>query len=291
MLKVGFIGLGSMGLPMAQNILKAGFPLWVYNRTQGKAAPLLDKGAVLATSASEIAGKCDVVVSMVANDEALSEIVEGIFRSEKRPSIHISMSTVSPALTALLETKHKERGIDFLAAPVSGRPERACQGALWIFLAGKAEAKKVAAPILAQMSCKVFDLGEAPQVASLFKLCNNFMILSLIESFSEASAMLARGGISMHKAAEVWGESLFDAPAFHAYTPALCNRTYDKGGFALKLGLKDMRLLQACADSAQVPMPFLSELHEKLIISMTKGREKFDWSAIDIINREVAGLE
>lgn len=293
-IRVGFIGLGHMGLPMAQNILKAGFPLWAYNRTKEKAAPLLEQGCKWASSPADLAAQCDILVSMVANDDALNEIVDGptgIIGSSKKPSIHISMSTVSPDLSASLEKKHQEAGIAFLAAPVSGRPERAKEGALWIFLAGDPKAKKTASPILEAMSIKVFDLGERPSHASLFKLCNNFMILGLIETFSEAATMLEKCGISTEKAAEIWGSSLFDAPAFHSYTPMICKRNFAEGGFALNLGLKDMRLLQACADRAQVPMPVLSDLHEKLLVSMNLGREKFDWSAIALLTRELAGLK
>ncbi len=291
---VGFIGLGHMGLPMAQNILKAGFPLWVHNRTKEKAAPILEKGSKWAASPSELAGHCDIVVSMVANDAALSEIVDGpsgILHASKKPSIHISMSTVSPELVTALEKKHREKGIVFLAAPVSGRPERAREGTLWIFLAGEPQAKKTATPLIESMSVKIFDLGEKPSQAALFKLCNNFMILSMIESFAEASTMLEKEGISTQKAAEIWGSSLFDSPAFHSYTPMICKRNFADGGFALNLGLKDMRLLHDCADRAQVPMPFLDDLHVKLLTSMNLGRKEFDWSAIALLTRELAGLK
>jgi 3-hydroxyisobutyrate dehydrogenase-like beta-hydroxyacid dehydrogenase len=293
-IRVGFIGLGYMGLPMAQNILKAGFPVWTYNRTQTKAAPLLEQGGKWAASAAELAGLCDVVISMVSNDEALNAIVDGasgLLRSSKKPSIHISMSTVSPDLGSALEKRHQEEGMAFLAAPVTGRPERAKEGTLWIFLSGDPKAKNTVTPILEAMSSKIFDLGEYPAQALIFKLCNNFMILSLIETFSEAAAMLEKSGISTERAAEIWGSSTFDAPAFHSYIPMLCKRNFADGGFALNLGLKDMRLLQACADRAQVPMPILDDLHEKLLASMNLGREKFDWSAIALLSRELAGLK
>ncbi len=292
--RVGFIGLGNMGLPMAQNILKKGFPLWAYNRTKDKASFLLKQGCIWTESPAELAGSCDIVVSMVSNDQALEEIVNGSYgmmSSSKKPQIHISMSTVSPRLVAALEKKHQENGIAFLSAPVSGRPERAQEGSLWIFLAGESQAKKTAVPVLEAMSSKVFDLGNSPSQAALFKLCNNFMILGLIETFSEAATMLEKGGISIERAAEIWGSSLFNAPIFHSYTPMLCKRNFIDGGFALDLGLKDMRLLQDCADRALVPMPFLSELHEKLLTSMNLGREKFDWSAIALLTRELAGLK
>src|SRR5277367_33528 len=187
---VGFIGLGHMGLPMAENVLKAGFPLWVYNRTKEKAAPLLDKGVQWAATPAELVGLCDIVISMVANDQALWEIVHGpsgLLSSSNKPFIHISMSTVSPDLVTDLEKKHREKGHGFLAAPVSGRPERAKEGTLWIFLAGESKAKKTVSPILGAMSVKIFDLGEHPAQSSLFKLCNNFMIISMIEAFSESA--------------------------------------------------------------------------------------------------------
>jgi 3-hydroxyisobutyrate dehydrogenase-like beta-hydroxyacid dehydrogenase len=289
--KVGFIGLGHMGFSMAENVLKAGFPLCVYNRTKEKAAPLLDKGAQWAASPAALAGSCDVVITMVANDLALTEIVTGILSSSKKPLIHISMSTVSPDLVTDLEKKHQEIGIAFLSAPVTGRPERAKEGSLWIFLAGDSKAKKTAHPILEAMSTKIFDLGEHSAQAALFKLCNNFMISSLIEAFSEAACMLEKGGISTSTAAEIWGSSLFDCPAFHSYTSMLCKGNFADGGFALNLGLKDLRLLQDCADRAQVPMPFLSNLHEKMLTSMNLGRAEYDWSAIALLTRELAGLK
>jgi 3-hydroxyisobutyrate dehydrogenase-like beta-hydroxyacid dehydrogenase len=293
-IRVGFIGLGNMGLFMAQNILKAGFPLWAYNRTKEKAAPLLQQGAKWAASPAELAAQCDVVVSMVTNDDALKEIVEGpsgLMSASKVPSIHISMSTVSPDLITVLEKKHQEKGITLLGAPVTGRPERAKEGTLWIFLAGDSKAKKTATPILQAMSTKVFDLGERPSQALLFKLCNNFMLLGMIETFAEAAAMLEKGGITTERAAEIWGSSNFDSPAFHSYIPMLCKRNFAEGGFALNLGLKDMRLLLACADRAQVPMPFLSTVHDKLLECMNLKREKYDWSAIALVTREKAGLK
>lgn len=289
-LRVGFIGLGNMGLPMAHNILKAGFSLLFFNRSKGKGESLIASGAKETSSLSELASSCDIIVSMVSNDAALKEVVKEMFQASKLPAVHISMSTVSPETSDMMEAGHKEKGMLYVAAPVSGRPERAKEGKLWIFLAGESHAKEKVTPILASMSTRVFDLGERPRQASLFKLCNNFMILSLVESFSEALAIFEKNGISAQTASEIWGNSLFDSPVFHSYTPMLCKRNFADGGFALELGLKDMRLLRACADLAQVPMPFLSTLHSKLLTCMNLRREKFDWSAIALVTFEEAGL-
>ncbi len=293
-MRVGFIGLGHMGLPMAQNILKKGFPLWIYNRTKEKGSSLIEQGAAWANSPDELATQVDILISMVANDQALNEIVDGpsgIMHASKKPSIHISMSTVSPDLSASLEKKHQRRGMAFLAAPVTGRPERAKTGTLTIFLAGESKAKKEAYPVLEAMSTKIFDLGEQPGQSSLFKLCNNFMLLAFIETFSEATAMLEKEGISTERAAEIWGTSIFDSPAFHSFAPLIWQQRFKEDGFALNLGLKDMRLLQTCADRSQVPLPFLSNLHDKLLMSMNLGREDFDCVALALLTREQAGLK
>ena len=115
---------------------------------------------------SELAEQCDVLISMVSNDDSLKEIVDGpkgLLHSSKKPKIHISMSTVSPELSDAMEKRHQEQGVGFLSAPVSGRPERAKAGTLWIFLAGAAAAKKTAAPVLEKMGMKIFDLGDTSQ--------------------------------------------------------------------------------------------------------------------------------
>ena len=117
------------------------------------------------------------------------------------------------------------------------------------------------------------------------------MILGLIETFSQAVTVLEKGGISTTRAAEIWGSSLFDAPVFHSQIPMICKGNFSDGGFALNLGLKDMRLLRDCADEAEIPMPLVSDLYEKLLASMNLGRGQFDWSAIALLSRELAGLK
>ncbi len=292
--KIGFIGLGKMGLPMADNILKAGFSLCVYNRTKDKAAALLGLGAKWMQTPAELATECDIVITMVSNDAALNEIVNGpngLMSASTLPKIHVTMSTVSPAIADALEKQHKERGSTFLAAPVSGRPERAKAGSLWIFLAGDPGLKEEACAVLKTMSVKIYDLGDQARQAMVYKLCNNFMIIGFLELFSEASTLLEKEGISVDKAVEILGTSLFDSPVFHSYEKMWCTRDFASGGFALDLGLKDMRLLHTVADENQTPMPILDHVHEKLLASMNRGRAQFDWSSIMLLTRELAGLK
>jgi 3-hydroxyisobutyrate dehydrogenase-like beta-hydroxyacid dehydrogenase len=290
---IGFIGMGYMGLPMAHNILKKGFPLAVYNRTKQKAESLLEKGAKWVSSPRELAQMADIIVTMVSDDNVLKSITlgnDGLSYEAKKGFIHISMSTVSPSIIEMLEKDHKQRGGTLLSAPVSGRPERAKEGTLWIFLAGDQKAKQIATPVLESMSTKIYDLGTEAKNANVFKLASNFMILSFIESFSEALSILEKSGISREKAAEIWGTSFYDAPMFHSYSPHIVHKKYPEGGFMLDLAKKDMSLLKSYIDQNLLPMPVLDLIEEKQISAQAMGKGKLDCSVIDMVTRKLAGL-
>lgn len=289
MKSVGFIGLGFMGFPMAENILRKGFSLTIYNRTKEKAEPLLAKGALWAGSPAELAEKTDIVITMVSNDEALRQIVlgpKGLLESRHKGKIHLSMSTVSPLLVRELENKYRENGGALLSAPVSGRPERAKEGTLWIFLSGEDKAKLAASSVLKAMSCKIFDFGQEAEKASIFKLCGNFMILSFIETLSEALSVLEKSGMSRTQAIEVWGESFYDAPIFHSYGNILAKGIFKEGGFSLDLASKDMGLLKAFADSQQVSLPILLSVEEKQKAAIAMGHGGVDCTVIDLVTRK-----
>jgi len=290
---VGFIGMGYMGLPMAQNILKKGFPLIVYNRTKQKAEPLLEKGAKWASSPRELASAADIVVTMVSDDNVLRSITlgnDGLAYEAKQGFIHVSMSTVSPSIIESLEKDHKQRGAALISAPVSGRPERAQEGTLWIFLSGNEKAKQIATPVLEAMSSKIYDLGNEAKNASIFKLVSNFMILSFIETFSEALSALEKSGIPREKAAEIWGSSFYNAPIFQSYSPNIVHKKYPEGGFMLDLAKKDMSLLRSYIEQNLLPMPFLDLIEEKQTSAQAMGKGKFDCSIIDMVTRKLAGL-
>lgn len=293
-MKVGFAGLGAMGFLMAENILKKGFPLQVYNRTKQKAQPLLEKGAMWAETPRTLAKECDVIITMVSDDEALKTIVygdKGILAEKKKGLIHVSMSTVSPAIIQTLEKEHQDAGGALVTATVTGLPERAKAGTLWIFCSGDPKSKEKVKPVLEAMGSKIIDFGTSAKQASVFKLCNNFMILSLIESLSEALVLLEKNGISNEKAVEAWTIANFDSPIFRTYGEVLSKKLFHPARFALELGFKDMRLLEAFAEQSDMPMPLLDLLHEKLVACVAQGRNDYDWSVIALLTRERAGLK
>jgi 3-hydroxyisobutyrate dehydrogenase-like beta-hydroxyacid dehydrogenase len=290
---IGFIGMGYMGLPMAQNILKKGFPLIVYNRTKQKAESLLENGAKWASSPREVARLTDIVITMISDDDVLKNITlgnEGLACETRDGFIHISMSTVSPSIIEILEKDHNQRGAVLLSAPVSGRPSRAQEGTLWIFLSGNEKAKVIATPVLETMSCKIYDLGKEAKNANVFKLVSNFMILSFIEAFSEALSVLEKSDISREKAAEIWGTSFYNSPIFHSYSLPLVEKKYPEGGFMLDLARKDMLLLRNYLEQNGLPMPFLDLIEEKQVSAQALGKGQQDCTVIDMVTRKLAGL-
>lgn len=202
---ISFIGLGSMGTPMARNLLQEGFPLWVYNRSSNKTDELVKEGAHLLHYPGEALEKASFVITMLSNDQALEDIIfgsNGLGEKLKKGTTHISMSSISPKMSKQLTEYHHEKGADFIAAPVFGRPNAASAKKLWILVAGSADGKKKVHPILESMGQKIFDFGEEPEKVSLIKLAGNFLILSAIEAMGEAFTLLEKSGIDSSQVAK-----------------------------------------------------------------------------------------
>jgi len=196
-MKVGFIGLGRMGTGMAADLLKGGHEVTVYNRTTDKAQGLIDRGGRLA---HEVADACrgDVVITMLANDEAVEAIVfgeKGLLQNLGKGAIHASMSTISIALSEKLTGAHASAGQRFVAAPVFGRPEAAAAGKLFIVAGGAPDAFKACLPLFEAMGQKVLHVNDEPRAANLVKLSGNFLTASIIEALGEAMALVGKAGI------------------------------------------------------------------------------------------------
>ncbi len=186
---VGFVGLGNMGLPMAQNLLKAGYSLQVFNRTSSKAESLLQQGASRAFSPRAVAEQVTVVISMVADDEALEAVAlgeEGILAGLALGGIHVDISTVFPDTSKKLSELYPERGVHFVAAPVFGTLEMAAAARLFICPAGPAEIIDRCRPLFDAMGQVFIVAVEEPHLANVLKLVGNFFLMSLNETFSEA---------------------------------------------------------------------------------------------------------
>jgi 3-hydroxyisobutyrate dehydrogenase-like beta-hydroxyacid dehydrogenase len=292
--KIGFVGLGAMGLPMAANLLAAGFHLTVYNRTASKADPLIGKGAHRAARAGDVAHPGGVVVSMLADDASLKALVTGedaLAEHLAPDGIHISMSTVSPATTEELAAYHESHGSVMIAAPVFGRPNAAHAKQLRICVSGPAFVKAKVRPILEAMGQDVFDFGENPGAANVVKLAGNFMIAAALEAMGEAAAMMRKSGVDPAAALEMLGKTIFAAPVYQGYGPLIAHGRFTPAGFRLPLGMKDIDLVLETARAASVPMPVASLLRDRFVSAIAKGRAELDWSAIALGAADDAGLK
>src|SRR5512143_1445623 len=181
-MNIGFIGLGNLGLPIAENILMNRQQLLVYNRTASKARPLVDKGATICNSIKELAEKCDIVLTIVSDDAALKEITlgnDGIEHNLKPGGVHISISTILPATARYLEEKHRQHNSYYVASPVMGRPEAARNRKLNFLVAGEQAVVEKIRPLLQDAGgAGVWEFGSDPAAANVAKLCSNFLIIS-----------------------------------------------------------------------------------------------------------------
>ncbi len=290
---IGFIGLGNMGQPMATNLISAGYKLRVYNRTLAKAETVRQQGATPVAAPHEVAEAGGIVITMLSDDQALEEVA---LRGNKlaeylgNGGIHISMSTVAPATARKIAAQHAKHGVSYLAAPVFGRPEAAAARKLWICLSGSAAAKPRVEPILQTLSQGVFDFGEDAGAANVVKLAGNFLIASAIEAMAEVFTLAEKNNIPRAEIARMFGQTLFSSPVYQNYGQKLVEGSYDKAGFKLSLGMKDIALVLQTAKASCMPMPFASLLHDRLLTGFAKGRGELDWAALALGVADDAGL-
>jgi len=290
-MKVGFIGLGSMGSAMAERLLQAQYDVTVYNRTAARAQALVSQGA---RHASQIADACrgDAVFTMLADDGALESVVfdeGGILSSLPKGTVHISSSTISAALAERLAVEHQKRGQHFVSAPVFGRPEAAAAGKLFIVAAGAKDALEKCAPLLEAVGQKTFHFGDNPSSANLVKISGNFLIASVIESLSEAFALLGKAGVEQRQFLDFLTSTLFNAPIYKTYGTLIIDKKYTPVGFAAPLGLKDVRLALSAGENLRVPLPLGSLIRDRFLTLLANGGESLDWVAISCVSAESAG--
>jgi 3-hydroxyisobutyrate dehydrogenase-like beta-hydroxyacid dehydrogenase len=265
----------------------------VYNRTPEHAAPLVAGGAKLESTPAEVAEPGGFLITSLANDQVLEQLVGG----EDGPiprlgpgGIHVSMSTVSPATATKLAEGHQRLGVSYLSAPVLGRPEAAAAAKLYIFLAGPAAAKERVQPLLQVIGQAVFDFGESPASANVVKLAYNFLLAAALESMAEAFTLVEKSDIDAGTFADMVGRTLFACPVYQNYGKEIVEERYLPALFKLSLGLKDIALVLQTAASSHTPMPLAHLLHDHFLTGMAEGRADLDWAALALSVREAAGL-
>ena len=293
-MKVGFIGLGSMGSAIARNLVKAGHDLTVYNRTRSRAEPFGSLGARIAETPNEAAVDADVLITMLAHDAAVEAVIfapGNAIEALPAGAVHISMSTISVGLSRNMEKAHSQKKQNYLAAPVFGRPDAAAAGKLFIVAAGPSDQIERCRPLFDAIGQKTFIAGEEAHAANVIKLAGNFLITTVIESLAEAFAFGRKLGIDPHAFLNILTESLFSAPIYRNYGSMVAADKYEPAGFKLPLGFKDNRLLLAAAEEAKVPMPMASLVHDRFVAALALGLGESDWAAIARVSYQNAGLE
>ena len=294
-MEVGVIGLGSMGFAIAFNILKAGHSLTVHNRTEEKAHPLMEEGAMFSHDPSG-AAQGDVVLTMLSDDHALEAVLfgaageEGFFAHQAANCIHVSMSTVGAALVKRIDAESKAAGKSFVTATVMGRPDVAEAGGLVVMAAGDDALIEKCKPVFDAIGRVTHVVGAEPVQSAVVKLAANFMLSSMIETIGEALALVRKNGVDHHKFLEIIAKDFFKSPIYEKYGGIIADEKFDGGAFTVKLQEKDTRLAVAAAIESQVPMPLLFAIENAFLSSIGQGKGDMDPCAITQFAAENAGL-
>ncbi|MGF7156419.1 NAD(P)-dependent oxidoreductase [Novosphingobium gossypii] len=277
-MQIGFIGLGSMGKGMALNLVRAGYDVRAWNRSN--LSPDAIPGVTLLESAAE-AFQTDAVFTMLSDDPAIREVIldAGLLRGARPGLTHVVTSTISVAFARELAALHQVAGIGYVSAPVLGRPNVAASGQLNILAAGSAEAIAAVEPILVPLSKKVWRLGEDPARANIAKLACNMMIAMAIEAMAEAVVLTEGVGLDRADFFELILETLFSGRPYESYSAQIIDRSFEPG-FKARLALKDMRLATEAGNDMGRTLPMLEAVRERLAEAVVEGLGEKDWSVM-----------
>jgi len=279
-MKIAFLGLGKMGTPIARRLLGAGHQVTVWNRSRGPAEALGAEGALIAESAAEAVRAADAVMTMLFDDAAHDAVLfgdGGVLDALKPGGLHILLSTISVALSERLTAEHARRGVDFVAAPVFGRPNVAEEGRLWIVVAGEDKAVERARGPLEAISRGISVVGREPRQAHAVKLGGNFLISAMIHGLGESFVYAAGQGIDPAKFLETVNSALFQSPFYAAYGKVMLHPP-EQPGATIELGAKDLGLLREAAAERRTRLSLADALAEVFAEARQSGLGGEDWA-------------
>ncbi|SFQ47856.1 NAD(P)-dependent oxidoreductase [Parafilimonas terrae] len=283
-MNIGFIGLGHLGTPIAENLLEHHTGMMVYNRTISKAKLLEEKGAVVCESVKQLASACDIIFTIVSNDDALKQITDwedGIAANLKPGGIHISMSTVLPVTSNELFKLHQQYENHYIACPVSGRPDAARNKQLNFIVSGSNEIINTIKPLLTNAgAAAIWEFGAEPGASNVAKLCTNYLILGAIQSISEGINLARKSGIDEAAWMNMMTATLFNCGIYKSYGDIILKDTFHPVAFTLELGLKDATLINQQAETAGASMPLAALIKNEFEELLKGGFGDFDWSAL-----------
>ena len=290
-MRIAFIGLGRMGFPMARNLWRNGHEVIAYNRSPEKARTLEAEGATTAVSVCKACRDAEVCWTMLPDDAAIEDVLymQNLISCLPEHSTHISSSTITVKMSRRLAHAHSAQGHGYLAAPVFGRPDAAEAKKLIVVAAGDESLIERHRPLFDAIGRAVFVAGVEPWQANLFKLCGNFTLAAMMEALGEAFAAIRKSGADHQTFLKIISE-LYGSPVYANYGGAIANSKFEPAGFALPLGLKDVRQVLEAAGELECPMPLASVIRDQFLSAMAAGQQNLDWSSVALTSARNAGL-
>lgn len=289
---VGFIGLGIMGKPMALNVLKAGFPLVVHNRSRGPVEELVAAGAEDGSSPKGVAQRAEIILMCLPNSPDVQLVVEGpdgVFEGISPGKVIVDMSTISPVVARDLAAKAEKLGADMLDAPVSGGDIGARQGTLSIMVGGKREVFEQVLPVFQAMGKNIVYIGEAG-AGQVTKACNQIVVALTIEAISEALVLAAKAGVDPAKVREALLGGFAQSRILDVHGQRLLDRNFQPG-FKTRLHYKDLKIALETGRTYGVPLPVTGLVHEFYGALMATDKAELDHSALATLIEQMAGTE
>jgi 2-hydroxy-3-oxopropionate reductase len=290
MTAIGFIGLGVMGQPMAEHLIRAGHEVTVHNRSQAPVQALVAAGAKAGGSAADVAAAADVVITMVPDSPDVEAVVmgeDGVLSTARQGLLLIDMSTVRPDTARLVGEAAAARGVRFLDAPVSGGEVGAVEATLSIMVGGSAEDFQAALPVLQALGKTIVHVGPAGSGQTV-KAANQLIVAGVIELVSEAIVLLEAHGVDMAAAVQVLAGGLAGNQILERKATTMLARKFDPG-FRIDLHHKDLQIVQAAARDAGVAIPVTALVAQMLVALRSLDRGSLDHSAILTLIEDLSG--
>ncbi len=279
--KIGFVGLGIMGRPMAKNLLKAGHQLVVFDVSPAPVEDLVAAGAAAGSSAKDVAARSEIVITMLPDGPDVDAAVlgpGGVLEGAAAGTVVVDMSSISPLVAQKVGKACAERGVGFLDAPVSGGEPKAIDGTLAIMVGGDAATFEKVRPILASLGSSV-TLTGAVGAGNVTKLANQIMVACNIAAMGEALVLATKAGLDPEVVFNAVKGGLAGSTVLNAKAPMVIGRNF-KPGFRIRLHQKDLRNALLAAESMKVPLPLTSLVQQMIMALMNEGKGDLDHSAI-----------
>lgn len=288
---IGFIGLGIMGKPMARNLIEAGYPLVVYNRTASKAAELVELGARQVESPKAVGASAEVVITMVSDSPEVESVVlgdSGVIEGIAEDGVVVDMSSISPITTQRIAAELQGRGVAMLDAPVSGGEIGAVQGTLSIMVGGEESVFSRVKPILESMGKSVVRVGEVG-AGGFAKLSNQIIVAGVLQAVSEAMVLAKKAGVDIQLVYEAIRGGMAGGRTLDMKIPAFVEGKFEPG-FKMDLHIKDVKNALLAGKALGVALPSTGLVHELFSSCSAQGKGQKDHSVIFTLMEQLAGL-